>query len=698
VAKQTITQRQFLLGQIKGNFLEAKDLEIRGKSLQASTNVRPSLSGTMLGRMGTDFVAEVHASARVVSEIRPRPNLVFGVIVSDTSIRVVGEEGDIVWQDNSVPWSSASSVWIEPFREETIIGHPNGLHTLTYEGGTFVFDDFEFDDAPGGELAQPYWAFRQYTFITPSNDIGSITVTASQPIFTSAYVGMRLRYHFREFQITGYTNPTTVTATVIERLPPTFNVTVANSSGMKVGDSCIGLDSGFEGVITGKSGATLTIATIQNYDGPSVSEDLAVSDTTSKVQSKVKLSALAGSFVWDEPLISPIRGYPRAGRSAGGRMWFIGFDDVPSLVCGSSARGSHDFEVGDDPDDAILRKVGDNDPRFLHVENAGDLILFSDRGLYYVPIRETKILTPANFQAIRFDSRSSSNIKPAYLDDGLIFVEGNGQTISACLLNPGVYTKWSVRSISIYHDDVIRTPVRLCGPSLYSTAPEKYLFIVNSDGTMAAMSWVEGFNLDTIGFNLWTTLGQYIAVAPLFGGYYAIVDRSTPAMRCLEVFREDAFLDCQWPADASAGNIYAGASVAIYGSGFYGGVRDVTEGGVTDTTDMPAGSKIGRRFTPSIQVWPAEVINHPKAGLIPVRTIRGSVDVRGTGTFSVTANNITKEFGGLASSGDPDVAPPLLTAKCRFMVSGDRGHPVITISKKDPGPYEVLAVTQEVRF
>ena len=349
---------------------------------------------------------------------------------------------------------------------------------------------------------------------------GNITVTASGPVWTPAYVGQRIRYGNREILITGYTSTTVLSGTVISKLPPSFDITVASVSSFLVGQPVIGADTNYQGIITAIVGSVLSVATTEFYDGPDVNEMLNGPNGGSKVSAKSVISPVT-SPIWDEPLMSPLRGYPRAGDSANGRLALVDFPLVPDLVALSSARCITDWSVGARDDDAITRQVGEISPRFLHIINAGDLLLFSDRGLYYVPLRDKGILTPSTFAAVAFDNRAANSVRPVRVDDGVVFVEGSGETVSAALLDGNIYLKWSVRPISNFHSNLVKTPKKLCGPPIYSNSPDKYLFVVNGDGTIAVVSLQE-FGQETVGFVPWETNGAFVNVAP-FGGYWAML-------------------------------------------------------------------------------------------------------------------------------------------------------------------------------
>jgi hypothetical protein len=622
---------------------------------------------------------------------------------------------------SGVAWSDASTVWVEPFRDLTLIGCPQGLFELTLSG-SWQLTAFVFAEVAGGELAQPYWSFQGDVRIQPSGLTGAITLTANKAIWTPAYVGQRVRYNFREIQITGYLSPTVVTGFVTTSLPPSFYLRVESQASFRVGDAVIGADTNYTGVVYEIADNVLSVATTAFFDGPDVNEIVTGPSGGSKVISKEQRPILA-SFLWDEPLFSPARGYPRAGVAAAGRLWLIDHPLVGDIIAASSTRAIQDFKVGAEDDDAIVRQVGDNQPRFRHAVNAGDLLLFSDRGTYYVNIRDGSLVTPSTFNAILFDKRSANGVKPRSVQDGVVFVEASGEEIAVALLDGNVYLKWSVRTVSTHHAHLIKTPVKLCGPSLLSTEPEKYLFVVNSDGTVAALSWFADFSAENVGFLPWQTQGNYLSFSPLFGGYWAIVDRTIAGVqtRFLEKMDKTILLDCAAPISQMETLTVNGAELTVNGTTLsvstvaqlpfanqtvrvYAGGYDLGDKAVDGTAmipgsvDFPEGAYAGFNFETRVLVWPQEFIESERAGLLKARVVQGSVSVQSTGLFQIRANKHTRTRGGYAFGDDLSIAPPLRTEVVRFPVTGVRDHPEIEIIKPGPTAFSVLAITQEIRF
>lgn len=696
MAKQTITQRSFVIGEPREEFLEADDLDLRLASLRKARNVRIKATRTIDQKLGSIYKREI-ATDIPIFEIRPNFGETYAVVVESNLLSIWDEQGNTVFSSATYSFGNLSKVWVEGFGKDIVIGCENGLYSLTYiSSSAWTIGPFVFAAAPGGELAQPYWVFVKGLTMQPSALTGSITLTASANFFTPQYVGLRIRYNYREVLITAYTSPTQVTGTVVSRLPPTYRLTLSAATSFRIGDAVIGQDTDFQGIIVAISGSDVDVVTLRFLDGPDISERISGPSATATVSAKSSITP-AASNVWDEPLISVVRGFPQAAAGANGRLILCDFPEAQDVICGSSAREIFDFLVGAEDDDAIVRTTGDNSPRFLHVVNAGDLLLLADRGIYVVELQGNKELTPSTFVARRIDKRGASPVKPVQVDDGVLFVDASGEAIAAAQLDGNIYLKWSVRTISTFHDHLIRSPTFLCGPPQDNRLPEKYLFVTNADGTLAVMSWVDGFDAENVGFVLWDTDGTYKRVVPVFGQYWPVVLRTvsgTPRY-LIEEFTEGTPVDCAVSLAGAIPAIFNDQTLHVAGAGWYGGTAVVAAGAIAG--DFPEDAVAGWNYVSRVMPWPQEQVNHPKAGILAARVIRMGLSVLHTGAFSVRCNNITQNFGGLAF-GDPIAPSPGRTKLYKTSIIGRRDHPEMEIIKSTPGLFQILAVSQEITY
>ncbi len=712
--------------ELREDFLESDDLEVRGQSLKSGLNMKCLATRVVEARPGTFYVADFEGAEDVVS-LRPETGVEFGLKLEDNAFQVVNRDGAEVFVQNVVPWDDATRLWVNPMRDEIMIGDPiTGISLLTYSKatGSWDFNPFEFAPAPGGDLAQPYWVHEKSATIKPSATSGTVTIEASLPIWDPGYVGLRIRYGGREILITERISATILRGNVINSLPPSYRVTVQDSREYRVGEAVVGADTNFQGIITAISGTNLEIATQTFFQGPSTGEELSGPAGSSEVTAKTEISPVS-SPVWDEPLMSDMRGYPRSSSNVSGRVVFLDFESVSDLIVLSSSRGTDDFSVGSNDDDAIVRQAGESGQRWMHAINMGDLVLLSDNGVHIVQSRQNGAITPTNFQTEIVDETSSSTVKPVRVDDGVVFVEASGESVSGVFLDGNVYLKWSVRRLSTFHSHLIKTPKRLCGPSLGSTSAEKYMFVVNNDGTLAAVSWQQNLRDETIGFTPWTTTGNIINVVPIFGGYYAIVERAVggTTKRFWERFSDDAFLDCavqsqtlsqfgNWTADGVemsvngnplvlvkplAGHL-SGEVASYYMEGWDAGDFLIGDQGAIEGEPVEAGTRqIGINFTAEVAVWPAEIQESTRIGSFKARVFEATISVQNTLAYEAVMNGHRQKVSAYKAGDDLSAPPTPKTEVRRFTIYGNRDHPDIRFQKTRPGPFRVLAIGQGVQ-
>lgn len=722
--KQTVMQRSFTHMEIREDFLEADDLDLRRNSLKGALNMKGLSSRAVEARPGT-FRERTQAGARDVIEIRPESGLRFGMIVSDDGLQIIDQFGDMVEEITPVPWTSNEGVWASPFREKVVLGRQDdGIWVLTYDDGSWSIDDFAFEAGVGGEIRQPYWYYEEDATIQPSATTGDITVTASKAIWTDLHVGLRIRYGSREIEITNKISGTVVEGTVVNELPPSFNITVSDSSFFRIGEFVTAADTQYQGLIVEIAGTVLKVVTFNFFEGPDSGEEISAASGTATINAVSKIAPLT-SPIWDEPLMSDLRGYPGAAGQVAGRLVLVDFPAVPDLVCLSSSRSINDFEVGADDDDAIARQVGDGAPRWLHAVNMGDLVLFSDSGVYIVPARDSGVISPNTFNPVLVDDTGCSEIQPVKVEDGIMFVDASGERVCAALLDGNVYLKWSVRPMTTYHSQLIKSPVALCGPALRSPAAEKYMFVINGDGTLAAISWQRSIREEGVGFAPWATRGSFVNVSPLFGGYWTFVDREVggSTVRFLERFSDNAYLDCAVTTEDTTDAVFLtvngeglevngeglvvssptashliGETVSYYADGWDFGDLVVADDGTVDPGSAVTGPRqIGFNFEAEMELWPVEVIESSRIGTLTARVLQLIVSVQNTLSYEVTCNGKVQTVGAYHIGDDLDLPPPRRTEVRHFSVFGNRNHPILKVAKRRPGPFRVLATGQRVQ-
>lgn len=721
-AKVSLPQRDFSLGEVREEFLESDGVEVRMRSARKVRNLRPIAGRALTDRWGSYKEASIGTDTLVaMREIEPVEGEFYLLKFKSGGLDIYNTSGTVVKTFSGAPWTT--DPWIVPARENTYIGgKTHEIYVLNYDGTTWTLGVMAFSTSTGGALAQPYYAFNKGVTLTPSALSGTgITLTASSSVFTSSYVGVRLRYHGKEITITGYTSGTVLTGDVVTELPPSFDIVVNDASGFETEEIVVGVSSGYQGLVVGVDTATntLQVITLQHYEGPDATtpEELAGPNTVSKVSSVTAAAAPYGSIDWEEPLMSPVRQYPQAATIVAGRLVLCDFPSVPDIIALSSNRSLRDFESGLDDDDAIIRTVGNGQSRIRHVVDAGDLLIFTDVGSYFVLGRDGVPITPSNFTAVRFDERGANAIQPEIIGSTILFVSESGEELMAAVLDGSVYLKWTIVVVSRNHNHLINSPIDISISPRTIANDDRMMFVVNSDGSTVAVRWDD--DIAFAGLFPWENLstpvtlsppatGQFIgktkAITAFNGEYWQIVERAFDgtSVRYLEKLSESAWMDfCEDHTGGSSVSLshYNGAPISVrVGDNFVGEYSSYSDveaiilaGSSSDTY------QIGVAWESYVQPWPMEFINSPRLGMIRARTIRIAVSVQDTISYFVRRNNTTSVVEAYGFGDDLSAPPPRKTHVRRFPVLGNRDHPEIDIGKNQPGPFTLLSYIAEVQ-
>lgn len=712
MVKRSVVQRDFSLGELREEFLERDDLPLRQQSLRRARNISLLPTGGFETRPGTSFFRSATVFVDGFAEIVRLSGESFMAAWQGTYLYVYDDEGVEV-ASFSAPWTY-DVYWTLPYGDTLLIGSDAGIYTLRHVDGAWSLTLFQFDAPMAGRVRRPYWVFHSGVTITPSAETGTITVTASSGIFSAGRVNTTIRYGYRAINLTGYVSPTVMNGTVVTRLPPTYEITLdALADGLwLVGDVVNAATTQFSGQIVDRDVGTKKIWVLSLTEGiePTTGEDISCSEATAEITG-VTTSTPKASTLWDEALINHFRGYPQTAAIVSGRLVLAGFKDAPNVIAISSARLINDFEVGTDDDDGIVRAIGGI--RIAHVITAGDLLIMSDQGTYVASVRDAP-MTPGSFNPVLVDSRPVSPlVKPAVVRDMALFVEGSTGRLAVAIQSGNIYLKWGVRVVSDLHAHLFTGITHICPPARTDRMPR--VLVLRSDGTITAGTWSD--DLETIGFVQWDTPnGFYKFAAPCFGRQYLIVRRhfGPPApggqdLFFLECFRDTMLLDSTvrsfFPRANGTIPHLAGQAVTVYQNRFFLHGQPVDVNGAVQieagAEDFPVSSggeqpQIGLPFPSEASVWPVEMLDAPHVGLKRVRATRFGVSVQDAIRFEMRCNRHSRTVGGYSFGDDLSEPAPLSERIFTAPVTGRPPHHDLGVVRSDPGPWRVLAMTQEV--
>jgi hypothetical protein len=603
---------------------------------------------------------------------------------------------------SSAPWSGTiykEMDWVQ--RGNVIFLTHTSMITQRIErtgAATWARTNYAFTLGPSNRPEHPYLKVVATSItLQPSALTGSITLTASSAVFVAAHVGQYIRYLQRAMLITGFTDSTHVTATVIESLPPTQTLTVASSATFAVGEVVEGVTTTARGQVTAIPDAThMTVVIIQglftftaeNVTGPKGGTTI----------SAVASATPAAVTDWDEQVFGPVYGYPACIELHRNRLIFGGHPSAPDYMMASVIDDLYNFNVGTGGDaDAIIEPIGDaGASKILQFSSAEQLLVLTDRGPYYVPEGLSNPFRPSSISFLPFGSPWPINATAQVqaFDSGAVMVSGS--LIIKARQTGNQTATWDADEVSLLAPHLIETPDRIAVTSNFDGDPERYAVFRNSDGTLAVLQLVEVQKIRN--FTPWTTNGEYLSVASISGDLYAAVQRTIDGatVYALELFDQSITVDCateyatEAAMDAGVPAAYGDTTVNVVTPHYHLGewpltIRTVPDGPFT----------VGLYYTSTIRTLPPVIAGPegPMAGDF-MRILECYVDVMDSARF--TAEGYT--LSSYQITDDVSLPPPLKTGPQRFQFMGWERQPTITITQADPLPLKIRSIRSIVAY
>lgn len=729
--KATVPQKDFSLGEVRPDALERNDVEILDRSLQKAENALLLATGAIEGRPGSFYLATVNGDDG--AEIEPGDGVVFNLIIVPGGLELYTEDGDLHESFSGAPWVAGEDVWITPAGDVTLMGSQESPpHVLTYEDGVFTFGEMAFSSGPGDEIRQPYWPHERGVLITPSARTGNITITASEGVFHSGYVGERIRYVDREIEITAVNSPTEAEGTVKQELHETIRLSVDSTTGFAAEEAVEHETLGGQGIIAQVVDATnLDILVTEIFGGfAQLGENLIGPNAKTNITAITSAPSISGTSLWDEPLMSSFRGYPGSCAHHGGRLVFCDFPQAPHVIALSASGTLDDFKIGPDDSDAILDIIGiSKSTRVLHAVSAEDLILLTSRGSYYQQTRDRTPLTPANWDPVKFDDIGASRIRPVKVFDGIVFLASNGKNLMGALLQSGFQKPWGIEALSDFHSHLMKTPVRIGATTNDSDRPERFVFVANDDGSAVVMRWdrTGSRENDVVGFVPWTTAGSYKSFYMAFGSIHAIVARTIDGVTSnfLERMDANAFLDAAsgfattlstivdedgfllvdedgfaLAGETGSAKHLANHTASVFLADWDFGDHDIdAEGFPLDDNGQrltfPTREEevqVGLNFETTLKPWSRRHVEGYNKRREAQRIVRLTVAVRDTTRIKVNG----EQWGDYRIGEELADPPPRRTEHAHFYVLSRGHYQDIPVVKARPGPFTVTAMYYKV--
>ena len=545
----------------------------------------------------------------------------------------------------------------------------------------------------------------------------------------SLHIGVVLRYRGQEILITGVTSGSKATGNVKDTLftrlgVNAFRTTKGSDSvevtmplhNMKVGDSIAITETQDVGGITNTNlNQTTTVTSIPD-DNTFTYAAGASATSSADGGGAPKLVTSAATADWDEQSFSsvPKRMYPAAICFHEGRLWFGGTIGQPDGLWGSQSGEFFNFNVGsalDNESIALSSSVGQLD-QIKHLMSNRDLQIFTVTSEFIVPAFSNTPITPSNAMVRRQTPYGIADVKPYVFDGASVYVQRSGSVVREFVFSEEeqAYVASSISSISSH---LIKTPIQMTTLQAAISRPESYVFVVNSDGSMAVFSsnraekragWTEfttrgkkGDTVTSAEFHSACTVDEKVFV---IGKYDK--GAGTKKLVLLEV-QDGLNLDHSIAYTNGSSGVFTvssqfanGAKVDVVSGNDYLGQFAVSSGQV-NVSSVYTGSvaEIGFGFPVELKTNPLDIQSGtgPTTGLL--RGL-GRVIVDVNETLSLSVNGKKLELRNVTD----DLSQPYssFTGKKEFRMLGYSRDPQLTLTQTAPLGVQINSIIAEVQI
>lgn len=256
-----------------------------------------------------------------------------------------------------------------------------------------------------------------------------------------------------------------------------------------------------------------------------------------------------------EPMISAARGWARSVAFKYGRFWLGGLGSRPQTLIGSKTGDYFNLDAGTGQDNEAIYITLDDDRvnTIVNIFPGRALQIFTTGGEFAIDQGSlNNPVTPGNMpgQLKKATLHGCNAARPVSVDGSTLFVEANGSVVREFVYND-VESSYNAPNISLLASHLVVNPTRIALRQATRNLAADYVFMVNSDGTLAVLNVLRSESL--LAWSLFTTDGFYEDLAVVGSSIYFIVRRVINGnnVRFIEKFNWDLKLDAAKVVEAS---------------------------------------------------------------------------------------------------------------------------------------------------
>lgn len=509
IPKHVSSQVDFSAGQVDATALRRDDAKLLRAALRQAANARATPNGPAQTRMGRRLIIMGYPRTDDFSTADgTRYVLCFQSTRLDIRARATGS---IVKQFTGLPWTAGTEGdirWAQ-FGKYILFAWQTErwkvLDMTATAPASWSVADFEFAETVKGTIAQPYIRLQDVgATMEPAAYSGTgVAVVFSADVLEAGHVGVRFRYSGRELEIKTVVDPQNGTADIIEKLPTTYEVTCTSTTPFSIGDSVEFKTNRMRGVVSDLPSSTLLrmIATDGEVAITFAADELVGPNGRTTTSLVAPQSTPDPGLEWDEAVITDMRGWPESITTDANRIIACRIPADPAAVMWSAVGVHDDFGIDATPDSGIYERV-QGQVKVVEVVGGPDEFVMTDRGIYYIPISASNPLRPGSVEFRPIGALGAAAIRPAVATDGVVFVDAGLTGVWAIRQTGQTTQPYLLREIGENHRDLITGPVALAISAGRRGAPERFIYLVNEDGTVVAGRYNAAD--DYVGFFPWS--------------------------------------------------------------------------------------------------------------------------------------------------------------------------------------------------
>lgn len=580
-------QRDFSYGEVDIDLKRSDEHPAFKNGLRQMSNVRLLKSKKPQNRPGRRALYPLSGAVVRTERITMSPGNTFDIQFGAALVQIVNSAGAVVFtsavQGNggALPWTSATA--------DNVVFAVLGLSiTMTFAGmrpqviswngiSTWAINDYQ-------ELLIGFQKRTAFYRISPQNIAiqpsaqgpqgAGITIAASAPLFTAAWVGCRMRFCGRQMLITTFINSITVDATVEETLPGSQALTFVAAPGntYNLGDEVIGGTSGSKGIVVNINIPASQI-TVQLLTNGGSTEPIGGGDpgvpfgaplafvnsevvggpggglTTSAVSTILVPSSVT---VWDDEVMNSLNGYPASCFVDQFRVGFTNFPSVPGAIAWSAINNPTDLYVTAGANNAIF-EIAPDKVQVLYVIPGPESseFVFCDHKVYYIKIDAVTPLEPGSVSFQTLTSDGAAQVQPRTAQDVIFYVKAGGKSVMAVVAPGAYYRPFNTKNVSVYASHLFTGGITaLAAPNADGTFVERYLYALKADGSIAVGRYEvnDGVIAEDMGWGPWSGVGS---VSWIGANYSDVIFTSSYfGTGILEILDDTQLLDAALPVNA----------------------------------------------------------------------------------------------------------------------------------------------------